>query len=314
MYSKQPEKNVSLVIITHCKGDLLKRTLEAACECSPTPTEIILIDDGGKDWKIAQEFLSQIRYIPVEHQGYRLALMCNIGIQISSGDVILKIDGDCIPARSLIDAAIRVQDDELVSFRVDWDEGGRVRPDWRFKGSTLNPVCRAEPERYFWGGAIAASRQTFLDLGGFREDLFSGMWGGEEVDIALRARSKEIRVRLEGSTGVIHQYHPRPKGGGEKKLGEAQREYEQGRYPQPLFPFEDAKIFSDIKDEYLRKVLFAQIRASNCQWTVMVDSLSWPWLKITRHRARHFLSLVPPENGILHGKGVLFSHHLVRLS
>jgi len=292
---------------------MLERTLESVLRYRLPHDEIIVIDDGGWDWKVVEPVIDRVLYVPVEHRGYRLALMCNIGLQISSSKIFLKLDGDCIPSKDLMVEARQIDDREIVSFRVDWDEGGKIRPDWRFLNGVLNPACRGEPERYFWGGAIAGHRSTLLRLGGFREDLFSGSWGGEEVDLGLRSKYRGIRVRLEGKTGVIHQHHPRPKGGGEKKLDQAYREYTRGEFPEPLIPFERLKLYSDVESERLRKVLFGQLRASGCDWVVLTESLSFPWLRVDQHRARDYLSLTPPKGGILRGNGILFCHLLVPL-
>lgn len=99
---------ISLIISTYNRPDALKLCVKSAISQSTAPDEIIIGDDGStletKDMIDSLRLLTQIPIIHVwqEDRGFRLAMMRNKSVAISSGDYIIEIDGDIILHRDFI--------------------------------------------------------------------------------------------------------------------------------------------------------------------------------------------------------------------
>jgi len=275
------------VVITHKKDRLLERTLKALWD---EPVEIILIDDGGHDLKIVKNDLDRLLYIPVPHDGYRLALLSNIGIQVASGSTVYKIDGDCIPQPGLF---TEIEPGELHACRIDWEEGVlRADPRFRPDGSINQGFVSDAFYDLTWGGCVAMNRATWLAIGGFREDVFKGAWGGEESDLGWRAYYKGLQIVFDPIRGVHHQWHPRGLGGAESFLSQTKQEYAQGIFPHPLLDWADDCMFLAMCDDRLLKVCYAQLRCGDAH------SLSINPLQRTTH------SQVDGEHVVVRNGGV----------
>ena len=223
--------DLSVLVVTHRKGELLARCLAALVPQLSPKDELLVIDDGGEDHKITAQF--PCRYIAVPHRGYRLASLQNLGVLLARHDYIVKLDGDCVPDPGWLSAyRAALAPGRLVAGRIDWQQpDGTVRPDGR--------LSREVPPR-LWGGNFGLPRGELLALGGFAEEL-DGAWGGEEQDLEARwlAAGKEFVYLPEAR--AVHQWHPIPHGR-YRTLSPATRAflaarraaYERGEFPPPL--------------------------------------------------------------------------------
>ena len=98
----------SLIISTYNRPDALKLCVRSAISQSIAPDEIVIGDDGStSETKDMIENLRRLTQIPIIHvwqedKGFRLAMMRNKSVAVSSGDYIIEIDGDIILHRDFI--------------------------------------------------------------------------------------------------------------------------------------------------------------------------------------------------------------------
>ena len=190
---------ISVVIPTHNRKDLLRRCLEAVLNQDYPDYEVIVVDDGSTDGTgemVRREF-PQVRIIrQVPNRGPAAAR--NRGIEVATGEIVAFTDDDCVVPR-------------------DWltrlAEGFRRYPDVAGVGGfqdppeTLirdNPIARAEHTRRLrrWGerafrevagsaevpglgtNNVAYRRDVLLEVGGFDEHF--PVAAGEDADLKLR--------------------------------------------------------------------------------------------------------------------------------
>lgn len=237
---------VTILVITHRKGDLLRRCLEAVCSQYNSATdEVLVIDDGGDDQPIATQF--PVRYLAVPHRGYRLASLINLGVCAATKPYIVRLDGDCVPRPGWLAAHKELAvPGKLVAGRIDWEiePGGEITPDWRFDSTgKISSRARESNGQYFlphrvWGGNCAFFREDLLELGGFRTE-FDGCWGGEESDIGWRYYYAGREIEFCGAAGVVHLHHLGNREGAARNrrlLDGFKSGYVQGEFPPRLEP------------------------------------------------------------------------------
>lgn len=87
------KRNVSIVIPTWLRGDLLRKCLESIRKQSYSDFEIILISNGAGPWadELAKEFSSRIIHFP-NNRGYAAAV--NAGIRASDSAYVIVLNDD----------------------------------------------------------------------------------------------------------------------------------------------------------------------------------------------------------------------------
>jgi GT2 family glycosyltransferase len=207
-------RDISIIVITHQKGILLEKTLEALKQQTNSEDEIIVIDDGGKDKQVVSSILGMKGYIQVEHKGYRLAQLTNMGIKRAHHSAVAKLDGDCVPQRGWLDTIkkeLSGHPDALILGRIEWQKKtGQLLQDNRFSYTTRSLHESLDESIYpqrTWGGNIAAMFSVWKKLGGFNEQ-YDGSWGAEEADLGWRAYRMGLELRFVFDALVIHQDHP----------------------------------------------------------------------------------------------------------
>ena len=161
-----------------------------------------------------------------------LALARNQLAAAAAGKVLVFLDADCIPARSLLTAhAAALYDRDALAvgearylpkgFQASGAEemllrrAGRPHPDR--SGLFPAPAAVRTDERHdlFWSLNFAVRRETFVErIGAFDED-YRG-YGIEDTDFAMRAARAGVPVAWVGGALAFHQHHPptrlRPEG------------------------------------------------------------------------------------------------------
>lgn len=149
-----------------------------------------------------------------------LASARNAAAERARTPILIFLDADCIPAANTVEvlAAAATADDALICCEVLYLPPASVGPEWR--EAHLRRVGRPHPARrfpevgtryesnsgLFWSLAFVVRRATFERIGGFDES-YRG-YGGEDTDLAYRARDAGVPLLFTGSTVVFHQHHP----------------------------------------------------------------------------------------------------------
>jgi GT2 family glycosyltransferase len=201
--------NLSIVIPSHCRTDLLKLCLHSVTQCQPVDTEIIVVDDGSKNGIVSQTAEQFPGVVVVRHAKPKgFAAAANAGIARAKGTVVelLNDDAEVTPgwaepalaqfANPAIVAVaplvlIHPNGDSHSHPRVDsagdvYDDGGFAQK--RFHGERLS-AKHFTPSRV-WGVSAAAGfyrRESLMQVGGFAEEF-----GAYFEDVDLRERGGKI--------------------------------------------------------------------------------------------------------------------------
>lgn len=228
-----PQLRVSVVIPVYNRVGLLERVVAGlAVQDHPAElTEVVVADDGSTEDVAAalapwQDRLD-LTVVRREHEGYGAGQARNLGARTATGDVVLFVDADCLPARSLVrrHAAWHELADNLVvvGARHDLDtsevtataiaEGDHVvdagdgsRPsDWRdlFYRRTAQLEVGDEAYRAVVSNNLSVTRSQFLAVGGFSEDFVR--WGGEDTELGWRLQRAGCFIVADDHAVVHHQ-------------------------------------------------------------------------------------------------------------
>ncbi len=179
--------NISVVIPTYNRRNLLRRALLSVFAQSLLPTEVVVIDDGstdGTDAMIGREF-PKVCYYRQENGGVSSAR--NLGLHHSTGDWLAFLDSDdeWLPDKlTRQTAALAASPDSRICHTEElWIRNGvRVNPakkyaktgGWIF--TECLPLCAMSPS------TVMIHRSVFADIGLFDVDLPAC----EDYDLWLR--------------------------------------------------------------------------------------------------------------------------------
>jgi len=183
-----PERPVttSVVLVTYRpdRADLV-RTLDALAAQRADGFEVIVVDNGTA-WELQSELADRDRVGTYARltENHGITVGRNIGARLASGDVLVFLDDDGIPDESFVAAHRRVhRERDVVAAR------GRVDPrhDTIYNRLQHHYDLGSEPFPHFINieGNASFDRETFLEYGGFLEDL-TGRAGHEGLELTYR--------------------------------------------------------------------------------------------------------------------------------
>jgi glycosyltransferase involved in cell wall biosynthesis len=243
---------VSLIVTTYQWPQALSRVLECLDRLDDRRFEVIVADDGsGPETAAVIAAHARTARVPVRHswqphRGFRAAESRNKAVQLSQGDYLIFLDGDCLARPDFLAAHRALAEDgwfvagnrALLSqaFTAGLVESPRAVADWsqrslsgwigaRLRGdiNRLAPMIHLPPgwqrknKPREWRGAktcnLAVWRRDFLAIDGFDESYVG--WGHEDADLAVRLiRSGVLRKEGRFAASVLHLWHaPAPRGG-----------------------------------------------------------------------------------------------------
>jgi glycosyltransferase involved in cell wall biosynthesis len=228
---------VTVIAITHERPDALALLLRALARQSRPADEVIVSEDGEspatRDQVAAATagFPSPLVHLSQPHRGFRLSLARNRGLAVASGDYVILVDADQVPARHF------VADHATFARPGHFTQGSRVLAGPRATAALLaggaldlplfapdldrrRHLLRApalwplfarpdQSERALKGCNMAFWRQDLVRLNGFEERFQH--WGLEDLDLCARAYHLGLwRRNLRLGAGVIHLWHGPP--------------------------------------------------------------------------------------------------------
>ena len=222
---------ISIIVSTYEYPLALRKALESLSAQTVLPDEVLVADDGsGRETEdIIKSFQKHVtlHHVRHDHQGFRKAAILNKAIARATGDYVVFLDGDSVPAREFI------TDHTALAERGCWVQGRRAFVD---ESSTANfqPACGMVWSLALRGkltGLLKAVRLPFplvrrgreqrgilgCNLGIWREDLvaingydetFTG-WGREDADLGNRLyHLGRNRKFVYGRAIIYHLNHP----------------------------------------------------------------------------------------------------------
>lgn len=181
---------LSVVVPTLDEATALPELLAALARQSQTPDEMIVADAGSRDGTVEVALLYGARVV----KGGLPAAGRNAGAAAATGELILFLDADVIPGRTLVsDLLVAFDESGFVAATCTLQPlqaGIVVRTGLRLANACLRLVQSVRPHAP--GCCIVVRRDVHEAIGGFDESLLMG----EDHDYFRRAS-------LQGSVGVL---------------------------------------------------------------------------------------------------------------
>lgn len=195
--------SVSVVIPTYNCAHLIKKIIKNI-ECQDyalDKIELIIADDGSKD-NIQEQIEKttskiKIKFVQQKDLGFRAGQARNMGASIAENDILVFLDSDIVPSRSLIKAhvsALKTHDISLgyssgymADKSHDTDSPDKIIKEFRHYIFLKKYV--PEAWQYFVSNNFAIKRHAFLNQ--MFDERFVG-WGEEDTELGYRLKDKKI--------------------------------------------------------------------------------------------------------------------------
>ena len=222
---------ISVIVSTYDFPLALDKALQSLCAQTLVPDKVLVADDGSGP-ETTEVILSYSKRMPLSHVqqphvGFRKAVILNKAITHATGNYIIFLDGDSVPAPEF------VADHAALAERGCWVQGRRAFVDESCVGA-FEPSCGHVWSLVLKGklsGLLKAARLPFpvvkrsreqrgilgCNLGIWKEDLvaingydetFTG-WGREDADLGNRLyHLGRDRKFVYGRAIIYHLNHP----------------------------------------------------------------------------------------------------------
>jgi GT2 family glycosyltransferase len=209
--SRDVARRLSVVVVTYDSQLAIAATLPPLCAQLGAGDELVVVDNASRDGSAAlvRRLAPDARLIRnAANAGFAAA--ANAGARAATGDLLVVLNPDAVPAPGFVDA-IRAP-------RGDWSAwmGLVTEAD----GTTVNtsggvvhftgiawagraPAAEPHEVAFLSGACLAIPRATFAEIGGFAEAYFMYQ---EDVDLSLRLRLAGGRLGIEPAAVVCHDY------------------------------------------------------------------------------------------------------------
>jgi GT2 family glycosyltransferase len=220
--------NVSIVILNWNGLELLK-------ECVPSVTkaagvyaddcEVMVIDNGSSDK--SREYLldtfPEVKVLPLE-ENLSFTRAMNMGIREAGGEVVISLNNDTIVEKGFIlplverfreDGALFAVGAKMLLGNNGTLNFGRAKADFSYGIFNRRIIDSLSPAHtlYACAGGFAFSKDKFLELGGFDEDI-DVYW--EDLDLCYRGWKRGWKTIYEPRSIIYHKLH----GTNLKRLGQ----------------------------------------------------------------------------------------------
>lgn len=219
--------DVSIVIVSYNKVDLLEQTLSSVSTTITEPkTEIIVVDNASSEMNIqmVQTKFPNVRLI-CSKQNLGFGSGCNIGAAASQGEVLLFINSDVKLVSNPVPGMLRLMkgmpDVGIVGCQMLNPDGSLQPSYYRFPGLLvrflqvtglklilvrLMPVLRFQNGDVFEsdmvaGAFFAIGKGLFDHVGGFDAEYFMYV---EDADLCFRVRKAGGKVLVYNSNALVH--------------------------------------------------------------------------------------------------------------
>ena len=211
-------RQVSVVVCTRNRSDLLRRCLGRLAELDPKPLEIVVVDqsDGNESGVLARGWMAgdpSRRWIPTATRGASRAR--NLGIREAEGEIVALTDDDCLVRRDWVGAVVRTFNlhPEIAAVTGGSQPEGSEEADPRaLAAATWHPenprVFQSPVDPSLVGASFNLSfRKSWAEkVGGFDPDLGPGgrFRGAEDTDFIHRILHSGGTIRYEPEVVVTH--------------------------------------------------------------------------------------------------------------
>jgi glycosyltransferase involved in cell wall biosynthesis len=192
---------VSVIIPVHNGERFLGDAIASVRRQAPSPSEIIVVDDGSTDGTvaIAETLGPTIRLVRLPHSG--VAVARNAGLRAARGALIAFLDCDDV----WTDDKLAIQVPVLLAHPEIQIALGHTRRMWApaVPGDASSDECLTEPELALHLGAALIRRSVFDSVGAFDESLPHG----EDWDWFMRVRERAFVVVVHLDVALLYRRH-----------------------------------------------------------------------------------------------------------
>ena len=192
--------DISLVIPVHNGERFIAQAVRSAQRQTPTPAEIIIVDDGSTDGTATvTTALAGVRYVHQAKGGPAAAR--NHGVRLARGELLGFLDADDRWTEDKTAVQLKLLEQEPATEIVIGHSQRVILTEWRGD----EPVYRSvgEPVFYLHLGSALFRRPAFDRVGYFDERLAMG----EDVDWYLRAKELGVRIRFHREVTQYYLKH-----------------------------------------------------------------------------------------------------------
>lgn len=211
---------ISVLTITRDRTSHLTNLLKGLAQSNLCPDECIIVHMNEPAQSVGQWPFPCHHYAYQSSASLPLAQARNFAAKQATGEILIFLDVDCIPAPDMIAAyqqgcnqapasiimgAVRYLQ---AAISADWTVPSLVQqsqPNPNRNISNLPTLALESNYGLFWSLSFALRRSVFVKIGGFSE-CYSG-YGAEDTDFAWKARKQNIPLRWMPDAVAFHQYH-----------------------------------------------------------------------------------------------------------
>ncbi len=208
---------LSIVIPTYRKPDLLQRTLDALrAQIDAQTMEVVVVDDGSQDGATGPLLERYAAEMPLIEAGTGAnegrARARNRGWRRSRGRAVLFLDDDIVLEPGALSAHLQAQRDRPAAWLGEVVTAAEIVDSALFdyldtRGAAKCRPGSEVPARYFLTQNVSLPRAALERVGGFDEEF--GAYGFEDMEIAFRLEDQAQLAffRLEGARGQHVHHH-----------------------------------------------------------------------------------------------------------
>ena len=234
--SHQFKPNVSLIIAVYRRNDFLRLILRALELQTFRNFEVIVAEDCRDEETVVllAEYCARgilpIKHVAQDDIGFRKNRIMNAAIKVARAEVLVFLDGDCIPHRNFVAAYAnavvpgfaywgrRVMLGPRISARLNI---GRMKLPITLRDLLLSDSRRIEEalplralgaqvkSRAISGCNWGICKRHLLAVNGFDEDYVSACVG-EDVDVEERLILSGIKLKSMRNRAIVYHLHHRP--------------------------------------------------------------------------------------------------------
>lgn len=198
--------SLSVVIPTHERPAQLARLLASILPAErPTESpEVVVVDDGSAPhtYDDVRAAYPSVKWLREHRSGPATAR--NMGWRMSTGDVVVFVDDDCVLAAgalSLLEEALRVHD--AAGATIEPLQRGHLVADFMHAEHLVTHKVQDGQIRWLVTACLAVRRSALEHVGGFDEQL---VHGGEDVDLSLRMKESGFRLGVCDEAVAYHDH------------------------------------------------------------------------------------------------------------
>lgn len=213
---------LSVLTLTRNRTSHLRNLLKGLAHSSQLPDECIVVHMNEEPAELVEDlpfpcyqhaYNSDVSPLPLPRAR-------NFAAEKATGDILLFLDVDCIPASVMVEAYGRASDQTAESITMgsvrylqqtiieNWTEPALLsqsKPHPKRNISPVTPLVIEPDYGLFWSLSFCLHHNLFEQLGGFSECYPS--YGAEDTDFAWKARARGIPLLWVPDALSFHQYH-----------------------------------------------------------------------------------------------------------